>query len=73
MDDGALMCYGVDRREQFKSGAYFVDMILRGSRPAGLPVQQPTRFDLVINPKTPQAPGLIIPQSVLQQATEILE
>jgi putative ABC transport system substrate-binding protein len=73
MDYGALMCYGADSREQFRSGAYFVDKILKGARPADLPVQQPTRFDFVINLKRATDIGLTIPQSVLLQATEVIQ
>ena len=70
---GGLMNYGVDRRDLWRRAAGYVDRILKGARPAELPVEQPTKFDFVINLKTAQALGLSIPPTVLQQATEILQ
>jgi putative ABC transport system substrate-binding protein len=68
-----LMAYGANTPELFRRAATYVDKILRGTRPADLPVEQPTTFDFVINLKTAQAIGLTIPPSVLQQATEIIQ
>ena len=68
------MAYGIKGGfpTQSRHAAVFVDKILKGAKPADLPVEQPTRFDFVINLKTTQALGLTIPQSVLQQATEAI-
>jgi putative tryptophan/tyrosine transport system substrate-binding protein len=70
---GALMCYGPNFPDLARRGAYYVDKILKGASPADLPVEQPMRFDFVINLKTAQALGLAIPHHVLLQATEVIQ
>ncbi|HZR99281.1 MAG TPA: ABC transporter substrate-binding protein [Chloroflexota bacterium] len=70
---GGFMAYGPNLPATFRRAAYYVDRILKGDKPADLPVEQPTTFDFVINLKTAQALGLTIPQHVLLQATEIIQ
>ena len=70
---GGLMAYAASRPEIFRRAAAFVDKILRGAKPADIPVEQPTKFNLIINLATAKALGLKIPESFLLRADEVIE
>ena len=73
VDVGGLMSYGPNRPHEYRRTAIFVDKILKGAKPSDLPVEQPTKFELIVNRKTATALGLDLPTSVLLRADQVIE
>jgi putative ABC transport system substrate-binding protein len=73
VDSGGLMSYGPDRPDQYRRTAIYVDKILKGAKPSDLPIEQPTKFELIVNRKTAKSLGIELPASIVVGANEVIE
>jgi putative ABC transport system substrate-binding protein len=73
VEDGGLMSYTFSGAERSRRFAYFIDKILRGAKPADLPIEQPTKYELIINLKTAKALSLTVPRSLLRRADDVIQ
>jgi putative tryptophan/tyrosine transport system substrate-binding protein len=72
-DAGGLLCYGTNLMGQYRRFSYFIDKILKGTKPGDIPIEEPTLFELIVNTRTAKSLGLTLPMSILVSANEVIE